>query len=109
MLQEDQLRDVPLLIFANKQDLPHAMNPFEIAVKFGLREATIRTDRDEEEENQKSRYLGRWYGYGDCVELGKTLRGQKRKWRIQPSCACNGEGLYEGWDWLAQMLQETQK
>ena len=30
MLNEDELRDAVLLIFANKQDLPNAMNAAEI-------------------------------------------------------------------------------
>ncbi|KAH9021934.1 ADP-ribosylation factor 1 [Lactarius hengduanensis] len=33
MLNEDELRDVLLLIFANKQDLPNAMKPLEITDK----------------------------------------------------------------------------
>ncbi|KAL3523574.1 hypothetical protein ACH5RR_016408 [Cinchona calisaya] len=36
MLNEDELRDVVLLVFANKQDLPNAMNAAEIADKLGL-------------------------------------------------------------------------
>ncbi|XP_022872885.1 ADP-ribosylation factor 1-like [Olea europaea var. sylvestris] len=36
MLNEDELRDVPLLVFANKQDLPHAMTVAEITDKLGL-------------------------------------------------------------------------
>ena len=36
MLNEDELRDVVLLVFANKQDLPNAMNTAEITDKFGL-------------------------------------------------------------------------
>ena len=36
MLAEDELRDAVLLIFANKQDLPHAMNAAEITDKLGL-------------------------------------------------------------------------
>ena len=36
MLAEDELRDAVLLIFANKQDLPNAMNPGEITEKLGL-------------------------------------------------------------------------
>jgi signal recognition particle receptor subunit beta len=30
MLNEDELRDAVLLVFANKQDLPYAMNAAEI-------------------------------------------------------------------------------
>ena len=36
MLAEDELRDAVVLVFANKQDLPHAMNPAEITDKLGL-------------------------------------------------------------------------
>ncbi|KAJ0113614.1 hypothetical protein Patl1_02770 [Pistacia atlantica] len=36
MLQEDELRDALLLVFANKQDLPNAMNTTEITNKLGL-------------------------------------------------------------------------
>ena len=34
MLNEDELRDAVLLIFANKQDLPNAMNAAEITGSF---------------------------------------------------------------------------
>jgi len=36
MLNEDELRDALLLVFANKQDLPNAMNASEITDKLGL-------------------------------------------------------------------------
>lgn len=36
MLGEDELRDALLLVFANKQDLPNAMNAAEITDKLGL-------------------------------------------------------------------------
>ncbi|KAI8541461.1 hypothetical protein RHMOL_Rhmol08G0062600 [Rhododendron molle] len=36
MLNEDALRDAVLLVFANKQDLPNAMNAAEITDKLGL-------------------------------------------------------------------------
>ena len=35
-LEEDELRDACLLVFANKQDLPNAMNPGELTEKLGL-------------------------------------------------------------------------
>jgi len=70
MLQEDELRDAVLLVFANKQDLPNAMSAAEITDKLGL--------------NQ--------------------LRG--RTWYIQSTCATQGNGLYEGLDWLSQELSK---
>ncbi|KAK2096474.1 Peroxiredoxin-1 [Saguinus oedipus] len=55
MLVEDELRDAVLLVFANKQDLPNAMNAAEITDKLGLHslchcnwyiQATCATSRD---------------------------------------------------------------
>lgn len=43
MLAEDELRDATLLVFANKQDLPNAMNPQEVRDKLGLTENRART------------------------------------------------------------------
>jgi len=71
MLQEDELRDAVLLVFANKQDLPNAMSPTDITEKLGL----------------------------------NSLR--QRTWYIQATCATNGEGLYEGLDWLANQLKSS--
>ena len=36
MLEEDELRDAVLLVFANKQDLPNALSVSEISSKLGL-------------------------------------------------------------------------
>uniref|UniRef100_A0A3B4AGH7 ADP-ribosylation factor 5 n=1 Tax=Periophthalmus magnuspinnatus TaxID=409849 RepID=A0A3B4AGH7_9GOBI len=36
MLQEDELKDAALLVFANKQDLPNALSVSELAEKLGL-------------------------------------------------------------------------
>ena len=36
MLKEDELKDVMLLVLANKQDLPNAMSVQEITEKLGL-------------------------------------------------------------------------
>jgi len=43
MLNEDELRDALLLVFANKQDLPNAMNAAEITDKLGLHGLRHRT------------------------------------------------------------------
>ena len=43
MLNEDELRDALLLVFANKQDLPNAMNAAEITDKLGLHGLRQRT------------------------------------------------------------------
>ncbi|CCC08045.1 ADP-ribosylation factor family-domain-containing protein [Copromyces sp. CBS 386.78] len=57
MLNEDELRDALLLVFANKQDLPNAMNAAEITDKLGL--SSLR---------QRS-----WYIQATCATTGDGL------------------------------------
>ncbi|CAJ1452538.1 unnamed protein product [Effrenium voratum] len=42
MLNEDEMRDAVLLVFANKQDLPNAMTAAEITEKLGLHQLRSR-------------------------------------------------------------------
>lgn len=57
MLNEDELRDALLLVFANKQDLPNAMNAAEITDTLGLHSLRNR----------------RWYIQTTCATSGKSL------------------------------------
>ncbi|KAF1583035.1 UNVERIFIED_CONTAM: ADP-ribosylation factor, partial [Eudyptes robustus] len=57
MLNEDELRDAVLLIFANKQDLPNAMSAAEITDKLGL-------------HNLRNR---NWYIQATCATTGDGL------------------------------------
>ena len=70
MLNEDELRDSVLMVYANKQDLPNAMTAAEMTDKLGLH----------------------------------GLRN--RQWYIHGCIATNGDGLYEGLDWLSAALQK---
>ena len=70
MLQEEELKDADLLVFANKQDLPHAMSAPDLTVKLGLQKLT------------------------------------GRQWYIQACCATSGDGLYEGLDWLSDIMSK---
>jgi len=69
MMNEDELRDAAVLVFANKQDLPNAMSVAEITDKLGLNSV------------------------------------RNRKWYIQSACATSGDGLYEGLDWMSNVLK----
>ncbi len=74
LLADDLLRNSILLIFANKQDLPDAMPPSEMAEKLGL------------------------------YKLGS------RQWYIQACCAVGqGQGIYEGLDWLSEAVMKARK
>ncbi|CAL9151516.1 unnamed protein product, partial [Musa hybrid cultivar] len=57
MLNEDELRDAVLLVFANKQDLPNAMNAAEITDKLGLHSLRHR----------------HWYIQSACATSGEGL------------------------------------
>ncbi|KTW28571.1 ADP-ribosylation factor [Pneumocystis carinii B80] len=57
MLNEDELRDAVLLVFANKQDLPNAMNAAEITDKLGI-------------SNIRNRI---WYIQATCATSGDGL------------------------------------
>jgi GTPase SAR1 family protein len=57
MLSEDELRDAVLLVFANKQDLPNAMNAAEITDKLGLHSLRQR----------------HWYIQSTCATSGEGL------------------------------------
>merc|ERR1712057_118689 len=57
MLNEDDLRDAVLLVFANKQDLPNAMNAAEITDKLGLHSLRQRN----------------WYIQSTCATTGDGL------------------------------------
>lgn len=57
MLNEDELRDALLLVFANKQDLPHALSAPEITDKLGLHSLRQR----------------QWYIQATCATSGDGL------------------------------------
>ncbi|KNE69509.1 ADP-ribosylation factor [Allomyces macrogynus ATCC 38327] len=57
MLNEDELRDAILLVFANKQDLPNAMQAAEITDKLGLQSLRQRD----------------WYIQATCATSGDGL------------------------------------
>ncbi|KAL3693362.1 hypothetical protein R1sor_007013 [Riccia sorocarpa] len=57
MLNEDELRGALLLVFANKQDLPNAMNAAEITEKLGLQSLRQRC----------------WYIQSTCATSGEGL------------------------------------
>ncbi|EER18030.1 ADP ribosylation factor 1, putative [Perkinsus marinus ATCC 50983] len=57
MMEEDELKDAALLVFANKQDLPNAMSASEITDKLGLNQLRHRN----------------WYIQSTCATTGDGL------------------------------------
>ena len=72
MLESDELKDAIILIFANKQDLPRALNHDTLVDRLDLK------------------------------SLGKS-----RQWFLKPCVGSEGEGLYEGLDWLSKKVNKS--
>lgn len=78
LLEEEELQNSDLLIFANKQDLPNALTPSEVWELLGVSEII---------ESQRAKENPRRVHLVGCV-------------------ATSGDGLYEGLDWLNETLKQ---
>jgi ADP-ribosylation factor protein 1 len=90
MLNEDELRDALLLVFANKQDLPNAMNAAEITDKLGLHSLRQRA----------------WVCENAIMTPYAPFTDSSLQY-IQSTCATSGDGLYEGLEWLSNSLRKA--
>jgi small GTP-binding protein len=70
LLNQDELNNIPVLIYANKQDSMNAIDASQMAERLNMYQI------------------------------------KSHKWFIQPTCATNGNGIYEGLDWLANELNK---
>ena len=89
-MQEDELREATLLVFANKQDLPNAMTASELTDKLGL-------------QSLRNRKVSPFTLVFIVYHFLKHFCFQ---WYIQATCAVQGHGLYEGLDWLSNELSK---
>ncbi|QDS76202.1 ADP-ribosylation factor, Arf Arf6 [Venturia effusa] len=74
IIQDREMKDALLLVFANKQDVPGAMRPDELSRRLKL------------------------------DEIAKN-----HLWKVEPSCATTGEGIFEGLAWLGNNVKVPQK
>ena len=74
MLSEEELKDVPLLVFSNKQDIPGALKPGEISEKLGLA------------GGEKGR---QWSVRGSCAIKGEGLE-EGLDWSVHPTDVTQG-------------------
>ncbi|KAL6403199.1 putative adp-ribosylation factor protein [Ilyonectria robusta] len=115
MLNEDELRDAILLVFANKQDLPVRLEsphfPFHPSSRLQPIDSPI------DSPNQPQLLLTCFY-----LERHERRRDHRQAWPpqlattclvpflqqyIQSTCATSGDGLYEGLEWLATTLRKA--
>lgn len=110
-LQEDELKDAVLLVFANKQDLPNALSVSELTDKLGLhalRSKTVSNLSRKQSLHQKEKK--KKHKNKKQARLALFLQSHiisPPQWHIESTCATQGTGLYEGLDWLSQELSKN--
>ncbi|KAF2643950.1 ARF/SAR superfamily [Massarina eburnea CBS 473.64] len=70
IIQDREMKDALLLVFANKQDMSGAMSPKDVS---------------------------------DKLQLEKIAKDHT--WKVEPSCATTGEGIFEGLAWLSNNVK----
>lgn len=107
------MQGVPVLVLANKQDLPGARDSAEIEKLLGLNELTLSMGAQlpgsampiptssSQQPVVGSGNAGSSKGSG----ASQALKG----WVIQPACAITGEGLQEGLDALYEIIVKRRK
>ncbi|KAF1823898.1 ARF/SAR superfamily [Dissoconium aciculare CBS 342.82] len=70
IIQDREMKDALLLVFANKQDIAGAMRPQEVS---------------------------------DALDLSRIAKDHT--WKVEPSCATTGEGIFEGLSWLSSNVK----
>ncbi|KAL6075641.1 GTP binding [Balamuthia mandrillaris] len=101
LLQEDALEGVPLLIFANKQDLENAVNPAQLANVLQLYSIL-----DQEHEKEKLDEEGEGE---NSNKKERSKPRQRREWKVQQAIAKDAEGLREGLEWLAEVMKKRRE
>ena len=111
LLGEDELRDIPVLIMANKQDLPNAMSVDEVQDRLKLTQWIADPPTEILMSLRPDTYLkllpesiitilSEYAAYRHC-----GISGSQQQCYVQGTCATTGEGLYEGLDWLSNALR----
>uniref|UniRef100_A0A3Q2VF60 ADP-ribosylation factor 5 n=1 Tax=Haplochromis burtoni TaxID=8153 RepID=A0A3Q2VF60_HAPBU len=110
MLQEDELKDAVLLVFANKQDLPNALSVSELTDKLGLhalRSKTVSNLSRKQSLHQKEKKKTKNKKQARLALFSQSHIISPPQWHIESTCATQGTGLYEGLDWLSQELSKN--
>jgi len=98
-MNEDELKDAVLLVFANKQDLPNAFSVSELTDKLGLQ--SIRNKTVSNLTKHAPCTCSKIHAFKSLIHIYISHTPQ---WHIESTCATQGTGLYEGLDWLSKEL-----
>lgn len=130
LLCEEDLRDCPLLVVLNKQDLPEAMTTTEIAAGHQLNAMEYWTNRAKlvfvlgtqpltgcdsplrrlAGNSHLQQHIWSFVGQLTRFEHNKPSRILRhREHSIQACCATNGDGVYEVLDWMLACARHAQR
>lgn len=85
IVNDREMRDVIILVFANKQDLNDGMFSCLVLYLLSLTIVLFLAMKPTEIQDK----------------LGLTMNNfRQRNWYVQPACALSGDGLHEGLTWL---------
>jgi len=110
MLQEDEAQHIPLLIYANKQDLPQSLSTEEVIESLGVYVETKMDWKKFSDECELQKYVNEQgiirciYDFLPGVTYDEVNPSLQRDVHVQGCCATTGEGLYEGLEWLFQAM-----
>jgi len=106
----------PLLILANKQDLPMAKEPKELEKLLGLHELTLGSIALSVSSGTLSSIDGNSLpdkslaaSSSSSLSSAKNSDHPLKSWHIQPTCAITGEGLHEGLEKLYDLIIRKRK
>lgn len=107
---------VPILVLANKQDLPGAKEPKELEKLLGLHELGSSGFQNtiQNSSSKESNLTGSTKDIKECKEPSSPCSNVPsvppvHLWYVQPACAITGDGLHEGMEALYEMILKRRK
>ncbi|CAG9801599.1 unnamed protein product [Chironomus riparius] len=99
----------PILILANKQDLPSAKDINEMEKLLSLHELSSVSAFHINSSFESNSKMERTSNTSCSSSSSKVLSEPQKLWHIQPACAITGEGLTEGLEHLYEMIIRRRK
>jgi len=110
VINEDELRDVPVLILANKKDLPKAMSVNTIVEKWGLPQESLTNSIFSLEDLNKHIDQALSWLIKDLRQIIASYVPLGCRFHIVPTSAVTStdKGIEEGLKWITRKIEERQ-
>jgi len=101
IIQDREMKDALLLVFANKQDIRGGMSSSLLTPRFCSSKQASKP-RTTPTDTTKHKAL-RPREVSDVLQLDRIAKDHL--WKVEPSCATTGEGIFEGLAWLSSNVK----